>query len=93
MYLGGTYKRRITWGEVPGIYKARFRELWQVLRLSLLAAAIAFATVVLIPLMLGAALFSGHVILMVIVVLVALLVSAWLFWKSLKLAFTPKGRG
>jgi uncharacterized membrane protein len=86
MYLGGTYKRRITWGEVPGIYKARFLRLWRVLKLSLLASIIAIVTVALLPLILGIALFSTHVLLTGIVVSAAHLVSGWLYWKSLKLA-------
>src|SRR6266404_895170 len=77
----------VTWREVPGIYKARLRRLWQVLRLSLLAAIIVLATVVMLPLIFGFALFSGHFILTALGVFVVLLVSGRLYWMSLKLAF------
>jgi hypothetical protein len=87
------YRSRITWREVPGIYKARFRRLWQVMRLSLLAAILLFSTVVLLPLLFGAAFFSGHFLLTAIAVGVVLFVAGWLYWMSLKLAFESwKGR-
>ncbi len=92
MYLGGIYKKRITWREVPGIYKARFLRLWRVLKLSLLASIIAIVTVVLLPLIFGIALFSAHVLWTAIVVSAALLVAGWLYWKSLKLAFGSEDR-
>ena len=78
---------RVTWREVPGIYKARFRKLWQVLRLSLLAAIIVLFTFILVPLIFGFVLFSGHLIVTAIAIAIALLVSARLYWMSLKLAF------
>lgn len=92
MSLGGMNRQRITWREVPGIYRARFLRLWQVVKLSLLATIVAVVTVVLLPVILGIAFFSAHIILAAIVVFATLLVSAWLYWKSLKLAFGIKDR-
>ena len=88
MSAGGMSADRIypTWREVPGIYKARFRRLWQVVRLSLLAAIILLVTVILLPFIFGFVLFSGHFILTAIAVFVVLLVSGKLYWMSLKLA-------
>lgn len=97
MSVGGTsaggmgaeriYKSRITWREVPGIYKARFRRLWHVMRLSLLAAVLVLSTVILLPLLFGFALFSGHFLLTAILVTAVLLIAGRLYWMSLKLAF------
>ena len=90
---GGTSPSGEAWREIPGIYKARFRTLWRVLRLSLLAAIVALATVVLLPLLFGFVVFSGHFTLTVIGVSIVLFFSGWLYWKSLKLAFNAwKGR-
>jgi hypothetical protein len=77
---------REAWQEIPGIYKARFRELWRVLGRSLLAAIVALATVVLLPLVFGFVVFAGHVTLTAVGAFIVLLVSGWLYWNSLKLA-------
>ena len=81
-----TLRRPTSWAEVPGIYKTRFKNLWRVLRLSLLAAAISIGVLFLLPLILGTALFSGHFILTCVILALAFLVSARLFWISFKIA-------
>jgi uncharacterized membrane protein len=80
-------RRSVRWAEVPGIYKARFKNLWHVLRLSLLAALVSLGALFLLPLIFGAALFSAHLVLTCIILAIAFLFSARLFWMSLKLAF------
>jgi len=80
-------RRATRWAEVPGIYKARFKNLWRVLRLSLLAATLCLGVLFLLPVILGATLFSGHFILTAIILAVTFLFSARLFWMSFKLAF------
>ena len=91
--MNARYRHRpaIKWRDVPGIYKARFRKLGHVVRLSLLATMFALGTVVLAPVMFGIAFFSGHLILTILVVSAALAFSGWLFWKSFKLAFDTRG--
>jgi len=79
-------RHSVTWAEVPSIYKARLKNLWRVLRLSLLAAIVSLSALFLLPVILGAALFSGHFILTCIILAAAFLLSAWLFWTSFKLA-------
>jgi len=89
---GGRYRENLTWGDARRIYEARFRKLLRVLKLSVSATIIAVGTVILLPVMLGIAVFSAHFFLTVMVVVMLLLVSAWLYWKSLKLAFGAENR-
>ncbi|WP_058189066.1 hypothetical protein [Terracidiphilus gabretensis] len=84
---GGMDSGRLTLRDAVDIYKARFRRLWRVVRLSFTATVIAVVTVILFPVMLGIAVFSAHFFLAASVAFLALAVSAWLYWKSLRLAF------
>jgi hypothetical protein len=84
---------RILWREVPGIYKARLQNLGQVMKLSFLAALLLVSTVVLLPMVLGIGLFTGHFLWTAVGLGVVLFVTGWIYWTSLKLAFLGwKGR-
>lgn len=89
---GYRYRESLTWRDALAIYKARFRKLWRVLKLSISATIVAVLTVVLFPVMLGIAAFSSHFFLAAAMVFLALLFSGWLYWKSLKLVFSRNAR-
>lgn len=89
---GSALPSGVSWREVPGIYKARLKRLWQVMRLSLLASALLFVTIVLAPFLFAFALFSSHVILTSIGVGLVLLVAGRMMWMSFKLALSDPDR-
>jgi len=82
--MGG---ERLTWRDVLDIYKNRFQKLWRVLKFSLSATIIAVVAVILWPFIMTIGVLSAHFLFTAIVVSLALLISAWLYWKGLKLAF------
>jgi hypothetical protein len=83
---GGMSSGRLTLRDAIDIYKVRFRRLGRVIELSLSATIIAVVTVILFPVILGIAVFSAHFFLAAFIAFLALAVSAWLYWKSLRLA-------